>query len=595
MKFAVFENTLTRNGISSLFIQPVAEIVSYTHAELAEAFQEISQHNANGYYAIGYFAYDLAVTQVSQQPLLHFVIYKQLIQCHYTELLDTLQQHDIVLNNNSCTIPFIESEINFAQYHEMFQDVTENLIQGNSYQINLTQRLNLELAGCDLFALYYQLSRHNPVAYASYLPFSSQTIISISPELFFHKKGSHITVKPMKGTAPRHNDNIVNENAKTILATDEKNRAENLIIVDLLRNDLAKFAVTGSVVVDKLFAIEEYATILQMTSQISAQIESTTPLQTIIEALFPCGSITGAPKKKTIELIDAIEHSPRGVYTGAIGYILPSNDILFNVAIRTITQRNNERFAKIGVGGGVTINSTAQDEWQEIKTKLRFVSQFYRPDFNLVESLLIKVGKVHNLEPHLARLQNAADKLLFNCDITSIKQQIECLFNDHPELTTSNSFKLRIELQQNGKYLLEYAPIQASSKKLNIMLLNQPLDTSHPLFGYKTTAATVRGLYTDLNSQYKPTQIDELIFINHQQQITEGRFYNLIIQVNGQLITPPLTCGLLGGVFREQLIANASLTEQIIDRELFARAEKIYLCNDVRGLIECNYCGEITP
>lgn len=595
MKFALFENTLATDGYSNLFIEPIAEICIYAHAELVHALQQISIYSANGNYAIGYIAYDLAVAKVSQQPLLHFVIYKQLIKCSHTELLNVLQKHNIVVTSKNYNIPFIESEISFADYQAMFQQVTDNLIQGNSYQINLTKRLNLDLTGCDLFALYYQLSRQNPVAYAAYLPFSSQAVISISPELFFKKDDTQITVKPMKGTAPRHDDSETNEKAKSQLAADEKNRAENLIIVDLLRNDLAKFAKTGSVAADKLFAVEEYATVLQMTSQISAEIENTTSLQTIINGLFPCGSITGAPKKKTIELIEAIEQSPRGVYTGAIGYVLPSNDMLFNVAIRTITQCKDEQFAQIGVGGGITINSTAQDEWQEIKTKLRFISQFYQPDFNLVESLLIKNGRVENLEAHLARLINGADKLLFNCDVNSIKQQITTLFAEHKELNDDNLFKLRIELQHSGKYLIEYAPIQASTKIFNIMVLNKPLDTSHPLFNYKTTATSVRGLYTKLDSQYKPAHIDELIFINQHQQITEGRFYNFIIQINGQLITPPLTCGLLGGIFRQQLLDTGVLIEQIINVELLDHAEKIYLCNDVRGLIECHYCGEINP
>lgn len=590
MKFALFENTFDTNGLSCMFINYIDDICIYNISELDIVYNKIENYQRAGYYALGYIAYDAIKT-----PLLHFVIFQNLIQCHHQQLIDTLKKHGLITDcqiNDNLNIPFLESELDYRTYETMFQQVTNNLQQGNSYQINLTKRYNLDLSNLDSFAIYYRLARDNPVRYTAYLPFSNETIISISPELFFHKINSTLITKPMKGTMPRSSDLEQDKLNREFLMTDEKNRAENLIIVDLLRNDLAKIAKTNSVTVDKLFAIEEYATVFQMTSQISACIDNNIRLATIINALFPCGSITGAPKKKTMELIQEIEQSPRGIYTGAIGYLLPNNDMLFNVAIRTLYQ-NHHKLATIGVGGGITINSDVLSEWQEMNAKLRFISNYYQPDFNLIESFLIQNRQIINMEQHLERLTIAAEKLHFKCDILAIREKLYNLVTSGITGDINQLFKLRLELTVSGDVTLEYLPISNNHKVLKVALLNQAIDTSHPLFRYKTTSPIVRGLYTQLDSQFKPDGIDELLFINHRGEITEGRFYNIIIELNEQMITPPLSCGLLNGIFRAKMIEQQQVCEQIITKEMLAQAKRIYLCNDVRGLIECQLMGEI--
>lgn len=591
MKFALFENTFDTNGLSNIFINQIQDIYAYMHTELEDAYAQIRRYQHKGYYALGYVAYDNSVNS----PLLHFAIFQDLIQCNHQQLIETLNQHGLLttLPSDNINISFLESELDYQTYEMMFQQVIANLQQGNSYQINLTQRYSLDINNQDNFALYYKLSRTNPVRYAAYLAFTNDIVISISPELFFHKYVNTIITKPMKGTMPR-SINLEHDQAnREFLNTDKKNRAENLIIVDLLRNDLAKIAKTNSVTVDKLFTIEEYVTVFQMISQIRAHVDEEISLATILNALFPCGSITGAPKKKTQELIQKIEQSPRGIYTGAIGYILPDNEMIFNVAIRTLHQNKHHKFAMIGIGGGITINSNAKSEWQEMNAKLRFISNYYRPNFNLVESLLVQDMQLINLEQHLARLISTADKLQFKYNMNDIRNSLHHLVTNDLTPNKHQQFKLRLELDALGKIKLEYQAITKIKSKFRVALLNNALDTSHPLFRYKTTSPLVRGLYTQLDNQFKPDGIDELLFINQHGEITEGRFYNFIIELDGQLITPPISCGLLNGIYRINMIKHQQVYERIITKEMLMHATKIYLCNDVRGLIECDFAGII--
>jgi para-aminobenzoate synthetase/4-amino-4-deoxychorismate lyase len=440
-----------------------------------------------------------------------------------------------------------------------------------------------------LFNLYYHLRHSHPVQYAAFLDFELVKVISISPELFFRKHDNQLTVKPMKGTMPRGNNATEDSANYHQLQTCAKNQAENLIIVDLLRNDLAKVAIPGSVKVEELFTVEKYASLLQMTSTISAQLKPNTSFHEIIKSLFPCGSITGAPKQKTIELIKQIEGSSRGVYTGAIGYILPNNQMQFSVAIRTLTAKPQKTASlSMGVGGGITIQSQVQQEWEEINTKLQFVRKFYHPDFKLVESLRYCSGNLHNLMLHLHRLKQSAEHLVFKCNLDQIYQTINRLTASlNPQLR----YKLRIELDYQGNYHVEAVQLTQTPAQLNVMLLNHPIDTQHSLFHYKTTSPLTRGLYQQLYAKYKPENIDELIFINQDNYLTESSIYNLIIATDSGWYTPPVAHGLLPGVFRKQLLAVGKVQERGLTIEDLQTAKTIYLANDVRGLIPANFMG----
>jgi para-aminobenzoate synthetase/4-amino-4-deoxychorismate lyase len=339
--------------------------------------------------------------------------------------------------------------------------------------------------------------------------------------------------------------------------------------------------------VPALFAIEEYQSVFQMTSSIKGTIDNTTDFTTIIKGLFPCGSITGAPKLRTMQLIEQIENYPRDVYTGAIGYILPNNDMQFNVAIRTLNSEPvHQQHFKMGVGGGVTVQSTALEEWQEIITKLRFIRKFYQPEFNLIESCLIKSGIIINLEEHLARLKSSADKLIFNCDLEKIRRLIQEYTNLN--ISIDKRYKLRVELNYLGAVKIEHSIIGDNPEFLNIMLSPVKIDSSHGLFCHKSDSNLSRGLYTQLDRDYKPSGIDELIFINQNGIITEARYHNVIIKYRESLLTSPTNQGLLGGIYRANLLRAGKISEQAISEQMLYDADEVYLCNDVRGMIRCN-------
>ncbi|MBX9598548.1 MAG: aminodeoxychorismate synthase component I [Burkholderiales bacterium] len=594
MKFAIFEDCLNcAQANSYYFSDPVAEILVQQAEEFDSALKQIEDYHTQGYYVAGYISYQAANALYSNlnltpgtTPLLHFIAYKSAQKFAAQDLVQLMPE--FAHNSPEIKFNYLELASDYDKYQQKFEQVQQQLRLGNTYQLNLTSALSISTNQMsDSVNLYYQLSRSHPVNYAAYLPFASRSVISISPELFFKKAGSTINVRPMKGTIQRGNTPQEDQLNYEFLQNDAKNRAENLIIVDLLRNDLAKFCHTGSVEVPALFAIEEYQSVFQMTSSIKGTIDNTTDFTTIIKGLFPCGSITGAPKLRTMQLIEQIENYPRDVYTGAIGYILPNNDMQFNVAIRTLNSEPvHQQHFKMGVGGGVTVQSTALEEWQEIITKLRFIHKFYQPEFNLIESCLIKSGIIINQEEHLARLKSSADKLIFNCDLEKIRRLIQEYTNLN--ISIDKRYKLRVELNYLGAVKIEHSIIGDNPESLKVMLSPVKIDSSHGLFCHKSDSILSRGLYTQLDRDYKPSGIDELIFINQDGVITEARYHNVIIEYRGKWLTSPINQGLLDGIYRANLLRTGKISEQAISEQMLYDADEVYLCNDVRGMIRCN-------
>lgn len=608
MDFALFEDTLNPDTKNSfLFTKPVItiELFAENWNTVTEQLLSLQQQ---GYYLAGYIAYDAAtsffspdamdIAHLQNNPLASFTAYKEMEQFCSCDLVEILAKHNINLVTGQLTpkiFNFFEFEYDFEEYQQRYKKVQEALKRGDSYQINLTLNTTLTSTIKEPFTLYYHLSRNHPVQYATFLPGATTQVISISPELFFRKNKNTLQVRPMKGTLPRGKTEAEDQINSKWLQTDAKNLAENLIIVDLLRNDLAKFSIPGSIKATKLFQIEKYASLFQMTSEIESSIAADLPFTTIIEGLFPCGSITGAPKRRTMELINQIESRDRGVYCGAIGFVTPQNDMTFNVAIRTLCKSGENEVYRLGVGGGLTVNSKPQDEWDEIKTKLDFVYRLYQPDFALVESLKIVAGTPLNLELHLERLNNSASRLGFKINRNLILQRIMQYLDSHPELSNEvkQEFKLRIETDFDHNILIGHSKIFPANKKPVLAVLSKPIDTSHLLFRHKTTSLLTRGLYDNLYREDKPENIDELIFVNHNGIITESRYFNYILQHEDKFYTSPLSEGLLPGIYRKNLIDGNRLIESAITPEMLVTAQKHYLCNDVRGLVECIYAGKI--
>ncbi|APC91582.1 MULTISPECIES: chorismate-binding protein [Francisella] len=575
-QFAIFEDTLTKQQ-NYYFYNPIAEVVANDKESLELAFYELEKFQQQGLFLAGFISYEASyyltdnlrhLRNAATEKLLHFVAFK-----NFCNEIPSYPHSDK-------NIDLMIDSLSFADYQKSFTEVQQALINGESYQINLTKNI-IATTRFSSQELYTKLKQQQSVKYAAYLPFLNPDIISISPELFFKKNADDLIVKPMKGTAKLTGDVSKDLEIYQQLALCEKNRAENLIIVDLLRNDLSAIAKTHSVKVDKLFSIEKYKTLLQMTSQIAAKIDKQISFRKILDGLFPCGSITGAPKKRTLELIKRIEKDKRGVYTGTIGYILPNNDMCFNVAIRTIQKYQNS--LQIGVGGGITVYSDLQSEWQEMNTKINFIRQIYQPDFCLIESLYYH-NQFRDLELHLERLENSARQLFFDIDIQKVSSQLQ---HYAQQLARDKEYKIRVEYHYDKSITIEHTQIDTTKQQLiKLVVCPEKTNSANKLFQHKTTHNSTRGFYTKMHKKYiNQDKNCELIFLNEKNNITETRFYNIIIEKDNKLYTPQLDDGVLAGVARKSLIQQAKLQAKSLTLDDLKTADKVYLINSVRGLI----------
>ncbi|MEY8714467.1 aminodeoxychorismate synthase component I [Francisella philomiragia] len=574
-QFAILEDTLTNNQ-SYYFYNPVAEVIANDNKSLELAFGQLEELQQQGLYLVGYLSYEASyylnnnlydLCDSDDSELLYFVAFSD-----YSNHIPD----DVISDKN---IDLMIDSLNFADYQKSFDEIQQALIDGESYQINLTKNIlaNTRLTS---YELYNKLKQQQSVKYAAYLPFLKPDIISISPELFFKKESDNLLVKPMKGTAKLTGNDLEDQKIYQELSSCDKNRAENLIIVDLLRNDLSAIANTHTVKVDKLFSIEKYKNLLQMTSQISAKVDKQISFRKILDGLFPCGSITGAPKKRTMELIKQIEKGKRGVYTGSIGYIMPNNDMCFSVAIRTIQKYHDS--LQIGVGGGITVYSDVQSEWQEMNTKINFIRQIYQPDFCLIESIY-HYNKFRNLELHLERLENTARQLFFDIDICKIRDQ---LYDYVEQLSNNKEYKIRLEYHYDKSINIEHTEINTTDQQaIKLKICPDKINSANKLFQHKTTHSSIRGFYTQMHHKYIHDDNCELIYLNEKDNITEARFHNIVIEKNDKLYTPELEDGVLAGVARKSLISQGKLQSKSLNLNDLKTANKIYLINSVRGLI----------
>jgi len=383
----------------------------------------------------------------------------------------------------------------------------------------------------------------------------------------------------MKGTMPRGLDLAEDDAQAARLQADEKNRSEHIMIVDLLRNDLGRICCSGSVVVEDLFSIERYRTLLQMTSTISGRLRPNLTFYEIFRALFPSGSITGAPKLRTMQIIRELERYPRGVYTGAIGHIAPSGDATFNVAIRTVVLRNG--FAHMGVGGGIVADSDPVSEYRECQLKASFLTRPHS-DFQLIETMLFDGTTMPLLPLHLDRLAASAQYFDFPCDRAAIESRIAALTATLPATRHS----IRLLLHATGDVTLTHTALPEDAPTIAVRISAYRTQSNDPLLRHKTTR---RDLYNSELTRARAEGFDEVLFLNQRGELTEGAISTLFVRLNGQLLTPPLASGVLPGVLRRQILAtDPTALEQTLTLADLAGAEAIYLGNSVRGLRQVN-------
>jgi len=482
-------------------------------------------------------------------------------------------------NSQPSGVAALQAEINELEYSAAVRSALEYIAAGETYQVNLTFRTDFIFFGSPL-ALYQKLRRSQPVNHGAYLQVPGRTIISRSPELFLQRQGDRVIAKPMKGTAARFGNDRVQAEA---LGRSEKDRAENLMIVDLIRNDLGKIALTGSVRVDHLFYIEEYPTVYQMVSQVSARIPNRS-LYRALEALFPSGSVTGAPKLRAMTTIREIERSPRGIYTGTIGHIRPGGDFSLNVAIRTIELTAGNR-GRMHVGSGIVADSKPEAEYAECWSKARFLTEL-ASDFMLLETLLIDNGKVPRLETHLQRLGQSAQFFGFRYNKAAVREAILSL----AAATPNGQLRLRLTVDQHSQIETQIQPLAPLPMQLKCVIASERTNSGDLLLQHKTTA---RELYDDTLGELKTNPaIFDALFFNERDELTEGARSNVFLVKSGVWSTPVVESGLLSGVMRQEIVNTHKVFEKKLYREDLISADAIYLTNSLRGLLQVSLTND---
>ncbi|MFZ5885394.1 MAG: aminodeoxychorismate synthase component I [Chloroflexota bacterium] len=458
-------------------------------------------------------------------------------------------------------------------YTEAIAQIKDHIAHGRTYQVNYTMRLRANFSADPWnFFLHLAQSQNN---HAAYIDTGRHVIASASPELFFSLEGETITCRPMKGTARRGRTTLEDREQAQWLKDSEKNRAENVMIVDMIRNDLSRIARLGSVRVPELFAVEKYPTLWQMTSTVTAQTSA--PLTEIFEALFPCASITGAPKVSTMKIIAALETTPRHIYTGSIGYLAPGRKASFNVAIRTVWIDRETQTAEYGAGGGIVWDSTSADEYAEALLKTRVLTEA-PPVFSLLETMRWTPEEGFFLcEKHIARLLDSAEYFGFPAPSHSA---LEAYLDDMASRFTSPQ-RIRVLLAQNGNLSFEAQSLLPTGQHqpLRVALAKQPVHSSDVFLFHKTTQ---RGVYETALQSFPG--LDDVLLYNERGELTEFTLGNLLVRIGGKLYTPPVSCGLLPGTFRAHLLETGGAEERVILREELSVCTEVFRVNSVRGI-----------
>ena len=560
---------------------------------------QCEQQLAAGNYLAGWIAYEFGLLlEAKLRPLLELPaetvlaelgVYDQpAIYDHQQGQWDQAPAMADSTDHGLATATHIRLSQSKEQYIDHICQVKEYIAAGDTYQVNYTLKLFFELSGqCRDF--YCQLRANQGVGYGAFIRHGQHHILSFSPELFFQKEGNRCTVRPMKGTIRRGRTAAEDAELAHFLCTDAKNRSENVMIVDLLRNDLARLAGKGRVLTTSLFDVESYESLQQMTSTISAQLPDELSLTSLLTALFPCGSVTGAPKIRTMEIINELETSARGVYTGAIGYLAPNGDGCFNVPIRTIKLQG--RAGEMGIGSGIVSDSEPLAEWQECQLKARFLPHCQR--FELIETMLWQPDTgFWLLEEHLQRLLTSARHFHFTIDEQQLRLELDDLA---ASLDSSHCWRVRLLVDREGGLSLSKmvcaAPLATSlpeaaglEAETMVGLACQRL-SSQELFRYHKT--TQRQHLDQAWQEAQDRGCLDLLFANERHELTEGAITNLFVRLGDTFYTPPVDCGLLPGVLRGHLLAteNGLLQEKVLTLADLRQADVILLGNSVRGLL----------
>lgn len=592
------------DSVSRLFADPVQVLEARHAAEIPALFAEIERATGAGLFAAGFFTYECGqcfeptVTMRAAapgEPLAWFGIYPRAFVFEHStgrfvggepaKLAQFPRSQNPDLGHPVDAVVEAEFALTESAYAERIAAIHAWIRAGDIYQLNFTAPFRVRLRG-SAAALYARLRARQPVEYGAFLHWrAGRRVLSFSPELFFSVEGNgaarRIESRPMKGTASRGRTTREDRERAEWLRNDAKNRSENVMIVDLVRNDLGRLCEFGSVTVSDLFAVERYPTVWQMTSTVTGALRADVGFAEIFRALFPCGSITGAPKVRSMQLIAQVEECPRGVYTGAIGYFSAERTV-FNVAIRTLELDGDA--GKLGVGGGIVIDSDAREEFAECALKARFLTasaEQWPEKFSLIESLLWRAGYLL-LELHLDRLVDSADYFDFQCD----RQAVKTALLEHARgLVEDRARKVRLLMDADGEVRIasEVLPDPGGEvKAARVRIADLRTDPRDRMLFHKTTH---RRIYDEAFQAALAAGFDEVLFLNTRAEVTEGAISNIFVEMKGQWLTPPVGCGLLAGAYRRHLLETLpNVEEHVLLVEDLRGADAVYICNAVRGL-----------
>ncbi|MBI3229177.1 MAG: aminodeoxychorismate synthase component I [Burkholderiales bacterium] len=561
---------------------------------LPALLQQMQEYLAAGRHAFLLMSYELGAqmhgvaARVDQQPYAQALIFTESDELDQAALASWFAQHSEI--GDIAGVCNLKSSVDQAEFCEAIARIQEYIAAGDTYQVNFTYRLRFQAYGSPV-ALYQRLRARQPVPYGALVQLPDGTaILSLSPELFIRHTQGQLLAQPMKGTAPASSDTELNAARALALAQDEKNRAENLMIVDLLRNDVARIAEIGTVQVPKLFEVTQFSRVLQMTSTIRATLRADCDLPQIIQALYPCGSITGAPKRRTMEIIREIESTPRGIYTGALGWFAPPSkahrvgDFCLSVPIRTMLlqapQASGLRAGEMGVGAGIVYDSESMDEYRECQLKASFLTGL-QTELTLFETMYASRREgCRNLAAHLARLQASCTFFGIPCETAALAQQLHSYCQ---QLQGDAPYRLKLSIVGDGAVNMQSALLTPLPEK-NTLLIGSAISPVPPfLLAHKSS---VRQHYDAAWQQAEKVGAFDMLFCNAKGHITEGGRSNIFVKLAGQWYTPPLHDGLLPGVMRAQLIQQWQAQERSLTLNDLRNATEVQVCNALRGAFQ---------
>lgn len=589
---ALFESNLPSSAgwpTNLLFTDCLAEIRCGSIDDVGETLLKMEKYLDKGFFLAGWFSYECAGAFeeklghpkiLSDEPLIWMGVFGE---------PRAISDHDLDVgfselapeNTDSQGVRLGARGVTRESYVQTVAEIKEHIAAGNIYQANFTFRIDFEVSGHPL-GLYSRLRQSQPVGFGSYIDTGDWRILSRSPELFVSRRRDIIQTRPMKGTAPRGHDRTTDDQISAELSHDVKSRAENLMIVDLLRNDFSRIAIPGSVEVTNLFHVETYRSLFQMVSHIKAKLRSKPSLSEIFEALFPCGSVTGAPKIRAMEIIGHYETDPRGIYTGAIGWIAPDRDFCFNVPIRTLVMDRKGK-GWLGIGSGIVYDSDPAAEFEECLLKARFLTH-PQTETILVETMRWEAEKGYgSLSSHMDRLSKSADYFGLQFDLEEILSELR---QQEKSFSKSKVMRVRLLIGADQKISVSAEPLvkPTAGSLVQVRIFDQSVQSSDPRLYHKTLDRPLP--YQKAKKKLKNNKIFDFIFKNERGEISEGTFTNLFIKQGAFLLTPPVKSGLLPGILRAELLRSGRVLEAVLRPEDVYAADEIFLGNSVRGLVK---------